>query len=238
VVKFQVGMLTQVDVGIAGQSLSNDVKSMLRKALERANAPEVEKNELTDSFSKAWESISPTDAARNLIDTTVLKPATVEIDKQFKGQPLVDAALRQSLADLYRHLGLMDAALPLQGQALAVRRQMLSGDNPDLLNSVSSMGLLLHERADLLAAEERLRESLQGRRASLGNDAPDTLESVYRLGEVLVSQGKQDQAESLFGEAMDGRRRVLGETHPDTLLSMVRLGSLYVDLGRLADAEP
>jgi tetratricopeptide (TPR) repeat protein len=238
VVKFQVGMLAQVDPGIAGQSLSNDVHAMLQKALDRAGASEAERSELTSSFSKAWESISTTDAARNLIDTTVLKPATAEIDRQFSGQPLVDAALRQSLADLYRHLGLLDAAFPLQKQALKVRRQMLLPGTPELSDSLSSMGLLLHERGDLVAAEEHLREALQERRSSLGNNNPNTLDSAHQLGEVLVSQGKQSDAESLFREALEGRRHILGETHPETLTSMIRLGAIYMDVGRPADAEP
>jgi hypothetical protein len=37
-----------------------------------------------------------------LIDRTILKPAVEAIDKQFKDQPVVDAALRQVLADRYR----------------------------------------------------------------------------------------------------------------------------------------
>ena len=62
-----------------------------------------------------------TDAARDLIDRTILKPAVAAIDKQFAEQPLVDATLRQVLASRYRELGLLDRAYPLQDRVVAAR---------------------------------------------------------------------------------------------------------------------
>ncbi len=238
VVKFQVEMLAQVDPNLAGQLLSKDVNTMLEKALTQSGTVDSERLALTSAFSGAWRRINATDAARNLIDSTMLKPAVAAIDKQFANQPLVDAALRQTIADLYQQLGLLDAALPLQERALAIRRRMLAATDPELLSSVYGMGMLLHLRADLVGAQTHLREALAGRRVSLGVDAPDTLESTYELGVLLVSQGRQEEAEPYYREALTRRRRVLGAEHADTLRSMSSLGRLYSDLGRLSDAEP
>jgi len=238
VVKFQVEMLAQVNPNLAGQLLSKDVNALWNKALAQSGTVDSERLALTSAFSSAWRRINATDAARNLIDSTMLKPAVAAIDKQFADQPLVDAALRQTIADLYQQLGLLDAALPLQQRALRIRRQMLAASDPELLRSVYGMGMLLHLRSDLVGAETHLREALAGRRVSLGEDAPDTLQSIYELGILLVTQGRQEEAEPYYREALTRRRRLLGPEHADTLQSMSSLGRLYSDLGRLSDAEP
>jgi eukaryotic-like serine/threonine-protein kinase len=238
VVKFQVEMLAQAEPNRAGQLLSRDVANMLEKSLVESGVAKSDRLAQTSAFANGWQRVNATDAARNLIDSTIFKPAVAAIYKQFTHQPLVDAALRQTLADAYSRLGLFDAAFPLQQHVLVTRRKMLAGNDPELLSSVHSMGVLLHMRADLAGSETFLREALDGRRLRLGEDAPETLESMHEFGVLLVSQGKQAEAESYYRQALTKRRQVLGEEHPDTLRSINNMGTLYMDMGKLADAEP
>ncbi len=235
---FQAEMLGQVDPTEAGKLLTVDVRSKYAAALAKANVTETERTTLVASFKTQWQQVNATDAARDLIDRTILKPAIAAIDKQFKKQPLVDATLRQVLADRYVGLGLYDAALPLQQQALATRRRELGEEHPDTLTSIANMGVLLQDRGKQGDAEKYLRESLKIRRRVLGEEHPDTLTSIDNLGSLLQDQNKLSEAERYYREALAKRRRVLGDKHRDTLTSIDNLGGILRAEGKFSDSEP
>jgi len=236
--KFQADMLGQVDPTAAGILLSKDVQAKFAEALRKADAAEADRNAQVDTFAKQWQHVNATDAARDLIDRTILKPAVQAIDQQFKDQPVVDAALRQVLADRYAGMGLYEAALPLQQRALESRRRVLGEQNPDTLKSINRLGNLLQDEGKLAEAEPYLREALEKRRRLLGEEHPDTLESINALGVLLAAQGKLDDAEKYYREALAKRRRVLGEEHPGTLEVIANLSALLQAQGKLSEAEP
>jgi tetratricopeptide (TPR) repeat protein/tRNA A-37 threonylcarbamoyl transferase component Bud32 len=235
--KFQADMLGQVDTTQAGKLLSDDVRAKLDEALRKAGVADSERTAQAEAFAKLWQRINTTDAARDLIDRTILKPAAAAIDKQFKDQPVVDAALRQVLADRYLDIGLYDAALPLQERALATRRSVLGDEHPDTLKSLNALGALLADQGKPADAEGVLREVLEKRRRILGEEHPDTLTSIYDLGTVFSDQGKWSEAERCFREALDKRRRVLGDQHGDTLHSINSMGGVLQNQGKLNEAE-
>jgi len=235
---FQAAMLAQVDPSLAGQLLSQDVKAKFAKAREKGGAPRDVRDAEVEAFERQWRQVNATDAARALIDSTILKPAVAAIDRQFADQPIVDATLRQALADRYFGMGMYDAALPLMQQALATRRRVLGDDHPETLRSLNSLGFLLEESGKHAEAEPYLRECLERRRRVLGPEHPDTLVSVTNFGFLLEYQGKLVEAEQYFRLAMDTYRRLLGNTHPDTLSAINNYGLVLQYLTRLSDAEP
>jgi serine/threonine protein kinase len=178
--KFQADMLGQVDPTQAGILLSKDVKAKFEEALSKTGVAESDRSAQVEVFETQWQRVNATDAARDLIDSTILKPAVAAIDKQFKDQPVVDAALRQVLAVRYREMGLYDAAMPLQERALNTRRSVLGEEHPDTLTSINNMGELLaaHGHGKLSEAEPYYREALEKRRHLLGEEHPDTPSSA------------------------------------------------------------
>jgi|CXWL01.1.fsa_nt_gi tetratricopeptide (TPR) repeat protein/tRNA A-37 threonylcarbamoyl transferase component Bud32 len=235
---FQADMLKQIDPNNAGQGLTEDVVAKYAEALAKANVPETERAVQVESFKSQWRRVNATDAARELIDRTMLKPAIRTIDERFKDQPSVDAQLRQTLANRYHDLGLYVAAMPLQTSALATHRRVLGDDHPDTLTSIKNMGVLLQDQGKLEEAMPYLRESLEGRRRVLGDDHPDTLDSINNMGQLLEAQGKLDEAMPYFREGMEGYRRVLGDDHPHTLISINNMGHLLWTQGKLEEAMP
>lgn len=235
---FYVQMLSQIDPTAAGKLLKEDVHTRLESALTAAGLPGAERAADLADFDRQWARVNHTDAARELIDRTILRPAVAAIDKQFANQPVVDAALRQVLSGRYIALGMFDAALPLQERAIALRRQALGDDHPDTLTSINNMGGLLHARGEIAAAEPYLREALERRRRVLGDDHPDTLLSLNNMGGLLHAQGDLAGAEKCYKEAMERRRKTLGDDDPGTLTSINTVATILREQGKLDEAEP
>jgi serine/threonine protein kinase/Tfp pilus assembly protein PilF len=234
---FQSRMLAQIDTAAAGVELMKDVRERFVAAIEKAGVPESERGTRLDALWQELVRVNATDAAAAMIDRTILRPAVGAIDQQFKDDPATDASLRQALADLYRTIGLYDAAMPLQESALATRRRVLGQEHPDTLTSINNLGGLLQFQGRLDEAEPHYRESLEKRRRVLGEEHPGTLTSINNLGVLLRDQGRLTEAEPYMREGTDKLRRVLGEEHPDTLISIGNLGLVLHGQGKLAEAE-
>ena len=237
---FQAQMLAQVDPTAAGERLTEDVMKKFDAALEKQGVPREggERATRVDEFRVQWRRVNATDAARELIDRTILRPAADAIEKQFKDQPLVDATLRQTLSDRYRDLGMYEAAVPLQESSLKTRRRELGDDHPDTLSSINNLACLLRDQGKLAEAEPLCREAMARGRRVLGKDDPDMLVLIDNTGILLHRQGRLDEAEPFLRETLDSRRRVLGDRHPGTVKSINNLGVLLRDRGRLNEAEP
>jgi serine/threonine protein kinase/tetratricopeptide (TPR) repeat protein len=237
VADFQGQLLAQVDPTTAGVRLTEDVRARFDAALAKAGVPEDERIAQTEAFVNLWSRVNATDTALELIDTTILGPAVVAIDRQFADQPVVAATLRSVLAERYHDLGLDEEALALSQSALAERQRVLGADHPDTLISLGNVGTYLSALGRYSEAEDHYREALEKSRRVRGDDSPETLNCVANMGAGFRQQGKFSEAEGYYREALDGRRRVLGDSDPATLQSLNDWGMLLRDKGEFAEAE-
>ncbi len=235
--QFQEKMLSQVDPTTAGVWLTEDVNRRFVAALVKANVPEDQRGNRLEEFEKEWAHVNATDAAAALIDETILKPAVKAIDEQFKGQPVVDAKLRQVLADRYVELGLYEAAMPLQVGALATRRRELGNEHLDTLRSIDSLGVLLLLQRKLDPAETNVREVLEIRRRLQGEVARDTLFSYDTLAQILAARGDLESVVKIQRDILTKSRRVLGDDDPDTIRSINNLASGLQSQKEFVEAE-
>ena len=233
---FQSRMLAQVDPAQAGLRLSEEVRSRFEQALAKAGVSKEERPAQIEAFAGQWGRVNATDAALTLIDGTILRPAVAAIDKQFHDQPIVDAALREALAERYIDLGLYDAARKLLERALATRRRVLGAEHRDTLVSAAQMGRLLLAQGRPGEASPYIREALDTGRRALGGDDPFTLEVVGDMGSLLVDQGRASEAVPYRREALDGWRRIRGEDDPATLTALHNTADLLRNLGELGEA--
>lgn len=228
VMEFQQSMLADIDMQLMGR----DIRDALRSEIEGVATG----GELT-GLGEVIAQANMTNVARQVIDRNVLARAAGSITRKFGDQPLVEAALRQTIGDTYLELGLYSQALPQMERALDLRRRLLGGDDPATLTSVGNLGRLLVRMGRSEEAERYYREALEGRRRVLGKDHPDTLTSINNMGYVLQARGKLREAEPFFREALEGRRSVLGADHQKTLTSMNNVGFVLKRLGRPEEAE-
>jgi tetratricopeptide (TPR) repeat protein len=237
VADFQAQVLGHVDPTAAGLQLERNVRAQFAAALARAGVAASDRARQAEAFVNQWNLVNPTDAARDLIDSTVLKPAVEAVDKQFADQPIVDAALRQVIASRYGQLGLYDVAFSLQDRVLSTRRRVLGEDHVDTVRSMEAMGLLQQYRGKLPDAELLFRQVLEWRRRVLGADHSDTLSAMSNLSDVLRAQAKYQEAEALCRSALEECRRGSGRDDPRTLACLDKMGFLLCEEGKFPEAE-
>ena len=169
----------------------------------------------------------------------VLDRAARSIETAFPGQPLDEAALRETIGNLYRELGLPAAAEPHLLKSGALVREVLGAEHPDTLRSNTSLGLLLRRLGRLNEAEAVLRDTLAAQERVVGGEHADALRTLDVLAGVMrKGRARLDEAEALYRRVLEGRRRVLGEEHPDTLATASSLALVLKDTGRVEEAIP
>jgi len=172
-------------------------------------------------------------------DVTVrraMEAALPALEKSFKDQPLLEAALRSTLGASFSYL--VEATLAIQ-QLERARKLYAQELGPDHPNTLGIMNQLANSYADAGRMEESLKlreETLAVRKSKLGPDHPDTLRSMNNLAVSYVTAGRMQEALKLHEEVLELRRSKLGPDHPDTLSSMNNLALSYDSLGRHAEA--
>ncbi len=235
---FQAKMLSQIDMAEAGMDLMKSIRSKFTAELEKRGVNEADRVARAMSLQRELGLVNSTDTASEMIDRTILTPARSAIDTEFKQQPVVDASLRGTLAEVYSGLGLNEQSLALATRALELRTKELGPDHRDTLMAVNDLAYY-HEILGKVEEAERLyKQAYEGRKRVLGEDDNDTLTSMGNLGNYYRSAGKYAEAEPLLREGLAKCRRVLGDSNRTTLIAMNTLGFLFVTQGKYSETEP
>jgi tetratricopeptide (TPR) repeat protein len=238
VAEFQAAILRDVKAKDAGVRLTQLLLERLDAALAKDGVGDSERAARLDSFRDELRSVGTTDVAVGLIDQTMLTPAREAIARQFADQPIVDASLRQTLADVYENLGKLDAAVALQEEALTTRRRILGEDHPDTISSINSMGVLFVRSGRLEEAEAYYKEAIEKARRVLGEDDEETLRCLSNSAMLELRRGHADVAEPVLMQVLSARRRLFGDENVDTVASIINCVFLLQHQDRLSEAEP
>ncbi len=233
VVEFQSSMLSDIDTETMGRNI---FASLSERTLEDLVAKGVSQEQI-DAVLASFNNLNATDIALQFVNEEILSRAVDTIEKEFAQQPLQEAALRQTIGNTFRELGLYPQSLPLLESALTIRRQELGNEHPDTLDSISDMGLLIMAMGKYDEALPYNQEAMETRRRVLGDNHPSTLDSINNMGMLIMLMGKYDDALPYCREAMDARRRVLGNDHPSTLDSINNMGLLIKTMGKYDEAS-
>jgi serine/threonine protein kinase len=168
---------------------------------------------------------------------TALDRAAARIPGKFEKQPLVEAAVRQTIATTYRDLGLYPQAQPQLERALQLRSRVQGEQHPDTLSAMSDLADLYFNQGRFAAAQTLHSKVLEVRRRVLGEQHTATLSSLNKLAIVYQRQGQLAQAEAIQSKVLEISRRVLGEEHFDTLSAMISLAVVHVSQRQYAQAE-
>jgi serine/threonine protein kinase len=232
VTAFQGSIISGIDPESAGGAI---VERIVADGTDGMDAPT--RDALMARRRAALGGVDAPDVARRVIDQTMLSPAAAAIDEQFKDSPAVAASLKQTLAESYVALGMLDRALPLQEQTLALRREHLGEKDRATIQSIGNMAHVLMHNGETDRGVGYAEEAVRLGEKWLGKEDADTLAFISNLGNARQAQGKLDQAETLYQRAYEVSARVNGEDNPDALLYLNNIGGLQEAQGKLEEAE-
>ena len=183
-------------------------------------------------------SVDPAKArGRNITVREILDAASQKIKNRFENEPLIEAAVRQTIGKTYMQLGEYAEAERHLERVGQLHRVHLHEDNPVALRSMAVLGWVYICQGSYDKAETLLLKTVDIMKRELGIEHPDTLIAMNSLAVLYKREGMAQKAESLFLEILDVSSRVLGREHLSTLNSMHNLATLYDDQVRYPEAE-
>ena len=167
----------------------------------------------------------------------MLDAAARTIATKLAGEPLVEAAVHQTLGDTYLALGEYADAARHHERARRLYQDHLGDDDPRAIRATASLAGVYLEQKRYPEAEPLLLRSLETAERTLGEEDRLTLACMNQVALLFTEQGDYDRAESLFMRALALQRRVFGEADSLTLQAMLNLGALYDHQGRYREGE-
>ena len=238
VAQFQAAMLKDVDIALMGDRLREDVLAEIDARIAPAESRAARGRRPPRCAASALADVNFTNPAILGLERNILQRALDAIDRDFADQPLVQARLLHTVADVMQSLARNESAKAPLECALEIRRRLLGPNHVDTLDSTTNLAIALHDSGDAQAAEPYYRAAVDGYQQTLGDNDPQTLTAQSNLAYWLDVQGQAEQAEAMYRQVLETRRRVLGDTHEHTLLSAINLGVLLRQQGKLDEAEP
>jgi eukaryotic-like serine/threonine-protein kinase len=131
----------------------------------------------------------------------------------------------------------LDAARATLEEALAMRREVLGEEHPEVAVTHSELGRTLYDQVRLDEAEAHFRTALAIRRKALGPADSETATSMSDLGLLLRRKGDRAGAEALLRETLAVSRKAHGPKHPDTATALANVALTVNERGDHAAAE-
>jgi tetratricopeptide (TPR) repeat protein len=194
-------------------------------------------NDVLAQASATAQSSPDTKPDPKLTVRAALDRAAARITGKFDKQPLVEASIRDTVANAYTELGLYPQAQQQIERALELRRKTLGQDHAETLGNLNDLAQLYAYQGNYARAEPMYTRILDGWHRIGGEQRPEALTAMSSLAELYLYQGKYSQAEALYSKTLEISRRVLGNEHIDTLARMTGLAVAYKGQGKYDQAE-
>ncbi len=161
-----------------------------------------------------------------------------KIARAFKGQPLIEAAVRHTLGIAYRYLGEHDAAIEELERAVKLWQVWLGPDHPDTIESRSNLATAYLDAGRTAEVIAMFEETLKLETARHGSDHPSTLSSRNNLVTAFVDAGRTDEAIALLEETDTLKLIRFGPNDPRAARVRAWLGFYLLKRQKWAQAEP
>ena len=205
---------------------------------DRANQERDRATRVTDFMTDMFKVSDPSEARGNRVTAReILDKAALQIQTGLQRDPVLQAELMFTMANVYSDLALDSKALDLLQKAAALQVAALGPENPATLRSRNSIGRTLRYLVRYAESEKIIRETYAVQIRVLGAEHPDTLDSAVNLASTLRDEGQVSVAESLARRVLAARQRIQGPEDPATLETMSTLGGLLRDQNKYTEAE-
>jgi eukaryotic-like serine/threonine-protein kinase len=174
-------------------------------------------------------------------DTTtfreILDRTAERVSKDLKGQPDVEAELRNILGNTYHSLGDRLKAEAMIREALRLRRARFGETNRLVADSLADLAVIRFELGSPAEADALLTQALAIRKALFGNEHPGIARLLSGFAKLQQRRGRLDEAEKLAREAIEMERRLLPKLHPDLADSLGVLAGIMRAKGDPRECE-
>ncbi len=160
----------------------------------------------------------------------ILDRGAQRVEAELGGDPETQAALFDTIGQVYRNLALYEQSDRLLQRALALRKNTFGPDSLEVAETLHNLASLEFARNKYEAAEARFREALALRRAR-GAGPGELAATLEQLGATLSDMGKHVEAEPFLREALALHR----QSGPDTPETAAAMDSLALALHRKGD---
>ena len=189
---------------------------------------------LKDNFLSV---VAPGEQGPDVTVREAVNVASTKLAQEFAEEPLVEAEIRQALAETYWALGDYGGGVRHAEKALDFYRTASGPEDAHTLDCMNTLAVLYKYQSRYEEAESLYVKTLEGRRRVLGREHVDTLETMDNLATLLTAQGRLDEAEPLYREVQATHQRILGADHLQTLFTTTNLANLLYAKGELVEAE-
>jgi serine/threonine protein kinase/lipopolysaccharide biosynthesis regulator YciM len=165
-----------------------------------------------------------------------LDRAANDIDRRFKGEPLVEAAVRSAIGDAYEGVGQLDKAIHQLRLVQKLRDANLEEGDPLTLESMNDLAEAYRIAWKLPEALALHKETLERREKRFGKGSRLYIESLNNLAMTYLEDGKIEEAISRLRQVVQFAANELGEDARDTLIAKSNLGLAYQFAGKIHDA--
>jgi serine/threonine-protein kinase len=213
-----------VAVSVVGGGVATSIGLVREAGARRLAQDEAAEAAAINSFlNEMLSSVDPGRDGRDVRVTEILDRAANDVDSRFRDRPEVAAALRTTIGQSYRALGMLGPAAAQLEQAIALREAHRGADHRATLEALNDLGVLRVMQGDLPAAEGLLERALDSGWRQWGESDELVISILSSLAGLRNVQGRLPEAEELLLQLLDGQRRTLGETHPTTIRTIHNL---------------
>ena len=173
---------------------------------------------------------------RDITMREVLDIAAANVEARFEDQPLVEASIRNTLADTYRRLGDPAKAEVHRRRALALFEEHRGPDHPQTITEAASLSTDYMDLGRFEEAIDLIKVNIE-RWERVGDPDGAILRSKSNLAVAYLQTGRLTEAAPLLEESLKDKQARFGARDPSTLTSMNNLAGLYLSLSNPARSE-
>jgi non-specific serine/threonine protein kinase/serine/threonine-protein kinase len=130
-----------------------------------------------------------------------LDRSAANIRGKYDKDPLVEAGVREAIAQAYTGLLASREAVPHLERALEIRRRIQGEDDPDTLETMYRLGELYFEQKRIREAEALLTKVYESRLRVSGEGNHRTMSAMFALRSAYLGAGNNAAAEALLAKA-------------------------------------
>jgi serine/threonine-protein kinase len=222
-------------------------------AVRQATIAARERDRAQRALVEAEQSIEQSESATGflvgLFDATTPIPGATEVTAKelvrrgvgqlelFRGQPLVQARMLETMARVHIMMAEFPAARVELERCLALRVAQLGPAHADVAETLFYLGEMMRRAGDYRAADTVTRRALAIRSAALGARHPANAEVLLQLAAISLYFSDLNGAEALARQALEIRRESLRPTDPLIAESLASYAAMLRRLDRNAEAE-